>query len=282
MKNKILLNKIKEEFPKLKIIKYKIIEKGWDNSVLLINNKYIFRFPRNKENLSHFKSELSILKELNKISKIKLPDYIFISKERSFGGYKLIEGFDFTKRVFNKLNNKEYIAKQLAHFLSILHNFPIKKARKSGFSETINYNIEGRRKEFEERKRIYFSTLSKEEVKCVVKYHEIFFSLNSKFKKVIRHGDLVEDHILVNVKNNKINGIIDFGDTNIGDPAADFAYFYTFDKEFVNKIYKNYKGPKDKNFLLRAKYYRYQISMNNAYYGVINKDKKLLNKGLKD
>src|SRR3989339_777569 len=235
MKNKILLNKIKEEFPKLKIIKYKIIEKGWDNSVLLINNKYIFRFPRNKENLSHFKSELSILKELNKISKIKLPDYIFISKERSFGGYKLIEGFDFTKRVFNKLNNKEYIAKQLAHFLSILHNFPIKKARKSGFSETINYNIEGRRKEFEERKRIYFSTLSKEEVKCVVKYHEIFFSLNSKFNK-----------------------------------------------EFVNKIYKNYKGPKDKNFLLRAKYYRYQISMNNAYYGVINKDKKLLNKGLKD
>ena len=46
-----------------------------------------------------------------------------------------------------------------------------------------------------------------------------------------------------------IAGVIDFSDKKIDDPARDFTELWDYGSDFVNEVYKNYKGSKDKNFL---------------------------------
>jgi len=279
------LNKIKQEFPKLNISHHKIIDKGWDYILININNKYLFRFPRDKKYpKEHILIEMLLLKELNKISNIKLPNYEFISKNKDFGGYKIINGKEFNLRIFKNLNNKKRveIAKQLANFLSILHNFPLNKAKELGFKKPDwHWNIKKGVKEFMKRKETIFSAhLSEKEKWFIENYYKELLSLSILKKTVLLHGDISSDHILFN--KNKIVGIIDFGDSNLGDPAVDFAYFWFLDKDFVSLVYKYYSGPKDKKFILRSECYSYQSIMNRLYHGVKEKNKELLNGAFKD
>jgi aminoglycoside phosphotransferase (APT) family kinase protein len=73
--------------------------------------------------------------------------------------------------------------------------------------------------------------------------------------KVFLHGDIYSTHLLWDSKDKKL-GLIDFSDMNIGDPAFDFAELYEYGQEFIEQVYKLYKGPKDDSFLERAWIYQ--------------------------
>jgi aminoglycoside 2''-phosphotransferase len=51
-------------------------------------------------------------------------------------------------------------------------------------------------------------------------------------------------------------GIIDFSDMTRDDPARDFAEIYEYGREFVQAVYDQYDGPKDRTFLDRAWIYQ--------------------------
>jgi aminoglycoside 2''-phosphotransferase len=70
------------------------------------------------------------------------------------------------------------------------------------------------------------------------------------------HGDLCADHILFDPKKRVITGIIDWGDSTIGDPAFDFlGIIDDYDKNFAQQVLTNYLGPIDESFLIRAEFY---------------------------
>ena len=43
-----LINKLHREFPEVKFKTAKLITKGWDHDVLVLDNKFIFRFAKEK------------------------------------------------------------------------------------------------------------------------------------------------------------------------------------------------------------------------------------------
>lgn len=71
----------------------------------------------------------------------------------------------------------------------------------------------------------------------------------------LTHYDFQWKNIIISEGKNNINGIIDFSDTAIYDPAIDFVWLLSFPKNFLNKVLENYKID-DQNILKRAIYYR--------------------------
>lgn len=121
---KAILNK----YPELSNCNFKADESGWTNFAIKIDNKYLFRFPRNEEAYDAIRKEYKILGILNKKlpSNIQVPKYIFSDLENDypFVGYELIQGKFLTNELFDSLteNQKEEVLNNMSEFLNILHS----------------------------------------------------------------------------------------------------------------------------------------------------------------
>lgn len=257
MKKEQLLSKIRKEFPKVTFKKAELVTSGWMNDVLILDNKTIFRFIKKQSDKKAFLREVKFLKDFSKISNIRVPEYTFLSKDGSFGGYGMIKGEALTPQLYKKFSMKEQwkIIKELVKFINILHTIPLSKFKDYGFKEHKSlWEHEMReqrawfKKEFEKK---VSDKLTAKESAYIRKFVTIYYQSKHSFKPVFIHNDLSHDHVLLN-RDKTIAGIIDFGDIAIGDPASEFNGFFDYDLKMPRQIYKLYEGPKDKTFLERA------------------------------
>ena len=130
-----LLLRIKEEFPEIRWRKHRFIERGWDYHVVILDNSIVFRFPK-RFNHPHggLCNEIRLLKYLKNKVDIGIPDYIYVLKDGSAAGYRLLSGQELKPSRFKCLSSseKEMVAEQIASFLTVLHATPkpvVKKCR---------------------------------------------------------------------------------------------------------------------------------------------------------
>jgi len=272
-----LTKRIREEFPQIRFKDVKKITCGLDHVVLILDNKYVFRFPKNDYYKQKIKVEMRLLSELQKkISKI--PHYKFMPKDQSFGGYPIIDGKPLSTKKFNNFTNqqKTQLANELADFLTTLHKIPISKAKKIGLK--FEWSHQDELKQYKERRKHIKKVLNQGEMRFVDDLMEKYVSLKLPSNSLVHH-DLSEDHIFT--KNNKLSGIIDFGDSSLNDPAVDFAWFWERGEDFVQKVYQRYNGRKDKEFLARSQLYNIVMCLSWIYHGVVDKKKLWLNRAVK-
>lgn len=259
MTKRELLQKIKKEFPE---IKWKTAEhnvQGWDHYVIILDNKYVFRFPRTKHYLERLENEVSLLKYLKEKVKISIPKYTHIAKDKSFAGYELIPGEQMKKKVFKLVSDetRHILAKQIADFLSALHKTPMKIAEKYS---TKKVNTQKMYKELLlKTNKWVIPRLSKRNQLVARDFFKEFKNYLKFPNRVFTHNDLYSSHILLSENKKCISGIIDFADRRIDDPARDFTELWDYGNGFIQEVYKNYKGPKDKDFLKRSKMYYKRI-----------------------
>ncbi|MBU0460500.1 MAG: phosphotransferase [Nanoarchaeota archaeon] len=277
MNKKNLIKKIEEEFPQIKFKNVKQVTCGLDHVVLILDNKYVFRFPKNDYYKKKIKVEMRLLSELQKKTS-KIPDYKFIPIDQSFGGYPIIDGKPLSTKKFNEFTNqqKTQLANELADFLTALHKIPISKAKKIGLK--FEWSHQDELKQYKERRKHIKKVLNPEEMRFVDNLMKKYVSLNLPKNSLVHH-DLSEDHILA--KNNKLSGIIDFGDSSLNDPAVDFAWFWEWGENFVQKVYRRYNGKKDKELLSRSQLYNIVMCLSWIYHGVVDKKKLWLNRAVK-
>ena len=68
-----------DRYHELTNCQFKSDDSGWTNFAIKVDNKYLFRFPRNEEAFVAINKEYKILDVLNKKlpSNIKVPNYIY-------------------------------------------------------------------------------------------------------------------------------------------------------------------------------------------------------------
>jgi len=264
MKAEFFLQQIKNEFPQIKWNKYRIVTHGWDHVVIILDKKLIFRFPKNKDYKKDFENEIQLLYYLKKKVNVGIPAYDYVSKNKSFAGYKILNGLELKLSQFRHFpaSEKEKFAKQIADFLSSLHTIPK--------SVIIKYNVqaENQTKDYNkfvcdtDTKKLVFPRLNKEEVQIIERYfNELKATLNHTYSNTLIHNDLTWEHILWDSKKKQVN-IIDFSDRTFGDPASDFAGLWEYGKKFVNKVYELYQGKKDDTLLYRSQLYFKKIPLS--------------------
>jgi aminoglycoside phosphotransferase (APT) family kinase protein len=93
-------------------------DEGWDNLVIIMDERVVFRIPRNEISRRQMQVEMHFLPQISAVSPLPVPLYKYFSKEPGlYAGYDLIPGIPFTRDVFEKSTNKQQ--KKIAQLLGV-------------------------------------------------------------------------------------------------------------------------------------------------------------------
>jgi len=261
MKAGLLLRQISEQFPEVKWKSYRFLTHGWDHDVVILDGKTIFRTAKDSRYRNELENEIGLLHYLKKKVKVGIPEYDYVSEDRTLAGYRLLEGWELTPFRFKQLNSpeREIVARQLAGFITSMHATPKFIVRKFHVKSSNQQEL------YEEltrtTRKLVFPRLSKKDTQLIESYFtQLEKTLHHNFRNVLVHNDLTDEHILWDAKNKQVN-VIDFSDRTFGDPAVDFAGILEYGSNFTKHVFDLYRGKKDELLLERARLYFKRVSL---------------------
>ena len=281
------VRKIFEEKFSVSIESIRQIGKGYDSKAYLVNDEYIFKIKFSANKKKGYEKEKAIYDFLNRNlnTDIKIPnvEYSYISDEISILGYKEIKGKFLNPKLYSTLSQEEknQLKKDIANFLRLMHDLD--------YSEISSYTVDNKQNVLEEyqllRDTIYDSLTDIEK-----QYIESFMQrLNSTDifdgKKCLCHNDFSCNHLLLD-DNNRLCGIIDFGDSGIIDEYCDFIYLLEDSEEELGhgfgedvlKLYGSIDIEKAKEYQdIVEQYY----PIETIIYGIKNNKQDFVDKGRK-
>lgn len=237
---------IQQDFPTFRISSIKKVGEGDNSKAFLVNENYIFRFPKRKDVKQQVRKEICVLPKIRSALNLQIPDFEFISPELHYVGYKKIEGAVLTNKIFQSLKKKDqhFLEKTIAEFLHQLHSFSVEALQNCGL-ETMNL-FEEYAENFENAKKLIFPEISKNKREIISRLFTEYLSDENNFNytPTLVHNDFSKDHILYVPAKKEITGIIDFGDIAFGDADYDFMYLLDeFGVDFLMEILKYYPHP---------------------------------------
>ena len=282
---------IRKTLPNLPIHSFHQDESGWDNIAILINDEWLFRFPRKVEyakKIPREKQLYEVLSPMLQIQQIEVPNYHILYENKIdttpvCSYYKMIHGKPFKPSYLHNLsiNEKTKIVTQLASFLAAFHTVPITLAKEWGFQ--VEQTAEYWKKLHMKLQHYLFTTFTIEETKQLNRLFQTFLEqlYTSSSLQTVIHADLTHKHILFHPLLKHIAGIIDIGDAQIGDPAFDFAGLYAdYGHIFTLEVYEEYAtltNNKDATFFERIiSFYQYSPILHNLVYGFETNDSKMI------
>lgn len=235
----------------LKVHTIRLLDEGWDNLVYLVNNTLIFRFPRREFGVDCMKNEITLLPFLAQQVSFLLskPQYIGEPSQLyayPFAGYTIVPGQPLCDVAGGLIHDKTF-ATTLATWLKELHSIPVTEDYASLIKgdQTWRLNLKHRVSKCEEnlsRYESYFvdAGFNKSLLLDII---TILPKLKlTDLKQAYLHGDLYSRHIIVNSATLLPVGLIDWGDTHIGNPGIDLAVGMIFTQE-MHRVFLNAYDP---------------------------------------
>jgi aminoglycoside 2''-phosphotransferase len=259
---------IKHNFPNIKIAQIRYFSEGLDSIVFLINKELVFRFAKNRKANASIQKEIRVLPEIQKQFTFSIPVFLYTGKQRNdlcVVGYKKIEGSYLGKTdVLNpKRTSNQKIIQQLASFFQQIHAIDTTVAKQWSLREQNFHSLYTNELE-DARDHIYAltETIYSNDAQRIKTYIEHLFAryLNTKdnfnYTPSVLHGDLGEQHIIFDEKSESIVGIIDWGETRIGDPAYDlFRPYSHYGNTCIENILKYYSHPSPKELYKKLDFF---------------------------
>jgi len=281
--------RLKEAYPDLKIRQIEENDIGQNNDVLIINKDLVIRFPKYTEGIKKLEKETKVLDYIKDRASLSIPFAQYRAFEpnevgKVFTGYNLIEGTPLWPSTMNSISNDEVIQKiasQLVQFLVNLHTQPVKDLEIEDQNvDDIRLSIEDLYARIQSNLFPYMSVESQLEVS---RNFENFLS-NDKlldFDTVLIHGDFGASNILWDPKHERVSGVIDFGETEIGDPAYDFAgLLASYGESFIKRCLSLY--PEGSKVLERINFYKSTFALQEALHGIEKNDEEAFENGIRE
>ncbi|MGF3104006.1 phosphotransferase family protein [Rossellomorea sp. DUT-2] len=277
--------RIREMYPELNIDHSEVIDLGQNNDVLMVNDTLVFRFPKYVEGIKKLIKETEVLEQIKGKLSLSIPYPQYRSMElnevgKVFTGYKRIEGTPLWPDMMKNIHNEERIASQLVQFLTELHSQPVDRFEiEKKTAEDVRNTIADLYGEFKDKLFPYMNESSKSEIN----YNFERFLSNKElllFNTVLTHGDFGASNILWDSKREEVTGIIDFGETEIGDPAYDFAgLLASYGQHFVKRCLRMY--PDGDQIFERMIFYKSTFALQEALHGIENNDREAFESGMR-
>ena len=239
------LKDIHHHFPGLHILSIHQTGEG-DNSVaFVINDQYIFRFPKREEVKDQLEKEIKVLPKIRQHLSLAIPEFKFISPTLSFAGHVKIAGISLSYKSYRSLEKKYQLSIQhsLTDFLKQLHQISLSGLQNCGL-EVMDMKEEYSNNLFNAR-RFIFPNISENNQNVISNLFNAYLDdpAHFNYEPALIHNDLSKDHILFDPSTGSLSGIIDFGDMAIGDPDYDFMYLFDeFGTDFLHQILNNYQS----------------------------------------
>jgi aminoglycoside phosphotransferase (APT) family kinase protein len=272
---------IEKQFSRLSPVRLTLFGEGWDNSAFLVNNKYVFRFPRRKIAAELLEQENNILPLIAGHLPAAIPVPIFTGKPSEdfpypFSGYSIIPGITACRAGLTE-NQRIKLAEPLALFLKSLHSIPVERVGNAWPDKIGRLNLN-------KRIPMLYDYLEKVSLKIeinkkeIIKIAEAIPEKMEEGKSALVHGDFYIRHILVD-DNRNLAGIIDWGDLHIGNPAVDLSVIHTFFPPEARKIFLEVYGEIDDNTWLLSRFRGLYMALLLTHYGLEIGDEFLVKEG---
>ena len=229
------------------------IDVGYDFEVVIVDNNWVFRFPRRSAVAEALEVEIALLPALAAALPVEVPVFEHISRSPLFVGYRLIRG--------EPLVDED--ADGVRAFLEALHahdpsDLPVERRDW----------IEAYRRQCGEFERRVLPLLDPDLRR---RARRLFGEAETLvgFEPALLHADLGPDHLLV--REGRLAGVIDWGDTRVGDPALDYAWL-------LNGPFAAWEV--DSDLRRRARFYHRLGPWYEAHYGLFTQQPVHVERGL--
>ena len=264
-----------------------MIGEGYDSKAYIVNNEYVFKIKFSANKKKGYEKEKAIYDFLNKKlnTTINIPniEYSYISDDISILGYKEIKGTFLTPEIYFTLSKeKQDLLKQdIAMFLKQMHNLD--------YSEISSYTIDNKQNVLEEYqllKETIYDSFTDIEKQYVENFMQILHNTTIfDGRKCLCHNDFSCNHLLLD--DNRLVGVIDFGDSGIIDEYCDFIYLLEDSKEEIGvsfgedilRLYGNIDISKAKEYQDVVEQY---FPIETIVYGIKNNKPDFIEKGRKE
>jgi len=227
------------------------LDKGFDNTVFLINDLFIVRFPHRNFGAACMKHEIETLPYLEQHLSFAIPHLEITGVPTNeypypFAGYRKLPGNLLTTQQQPPVQNDTF-ARTLGIWIKELHAIPILPQHVEMLTndQAWRLDVSHRQKKVTETVTKYEHLFTENEFspQLLIDTINSFSSLaNTQEHHCYVHGDLYAKHILVD-QAGMPSGIIDWGDIHIGNPGLDLAIGYMiFDKKRQDIFFESYNS----------------------------------------
>lgn len=265
------LKRVRECFPRLDIVSVLMNQDGLVNDILIVNEEFVFRFPKNSGAARKILvNEYKVIKLAQQYVSMPLPEIEYVADDVMVHRY--IKGSALRLQDILKLNKDECerVIEQLAVYLRELHNVPMDEVTQSGIGQSdVNRNRDVWLKLLEDSKRELFPIMMPHTRESVIEHFAPIVADESfmNYEPKLINGDTVPYHILFDKEARRINGVIDFGTAGTGDAAADFAcVIYNYGESFLRGMSRFYSEIEEA--IDRARFWAGTLELQWALSGV--------------
>jgi aminoglycoside phosphotransferase (APT) family kinase protein len=224
---------IEAQFPELAPARAALLGVGWDNTAHLVNDAFVFRFPRRQVAAPLLETEARLLPVIAGRLPLPVPVPTFLGRPGPafrwpFAGYRLLEGRTACRARLDP-QQRAAAAEPLGHFLAALHALPVDEMLGLGVGGDSIGRLDLTTRvprALETLQRLPAAALGVDPA-AVRSLIEASASIRAPTTHVLVHGDLYVRHLLVDGQA-QLCGVIDWGDLHLGNPAADLAVAHGF------------------------------------------------------
>jgi aminoglycoside phosphotransferase (APT) family kinase protein len=227
------------------------IDEGYDFEVAIVDAEWAFRFPRRDVVAEALEVEIVLLPALAPALPVAVPRFEHVVREPGLAVvYRLIEG--------EPVRGEDPAG--IAAFLSALHAFDPHGMPVERPDWRVSYERQCARFE-----RTVLPLLDRDERRRAEGFFGGVETLEG-FAPALLHADLGSEHLLC--RDGGLVGVIDWGDTRVGDPALDFDWLLHRHPR-GDQILDGYEGDVDAGFRNRALFYHRLTPWYEADYGLV-------------
>lgn len=242
-------------------------DNGQFNDILIINDAWVFRFPKSAASIASMRDEVACLRAV--AGRLPLatpkPSYIVFDGPYPGLGYPLLPGEPLSREWLAEASEGELraIGARLGGFLKALH------ALDPGL--LAGQRIQDGREEWADlyahiRESLFPHMRPDARAEVAARFDTFLAADAEDWMPVIRHGDFGTGNILYRFGAGEVTGVIDFGSAGLGDPAVDVAALTTMGDVVVDGALSAY--PEASAYRERAAFYRSTFALQQAWYGL--------------
>jgi aminoglycoside 2''-phosphotransferase len=264
-----LVGRIRTEVPELRFADAVLNDLGEDHAVVVLDDLWVFRFPRTAAAAACGVTERRLLAALNPVSPVATPRHEHVSQAGDFAGYRLIAGVELTEAVFAALSrgNQEAVLDEIGRFLGVLHALPPELVTRPGSTPIEDAAWFAER--YGERRQRLAEALGPALLAAVDRFYQAFPAAVATNRAAVIHRDFSEDHVLLNPHSQRLAGVIDFTDAALGDPAFDFAFLWSYGSGAPARTLQSYgSGAETAGFLTRSLWWFVRFRIDQVWWSV--------------
>ena len=227
------------------------VDDGYDYEVAIVDDAWVFRFPRRPDVEESLEREIALLPPLAEALPVAVPRFEHVVREPAFFvAYPLIDGEPFV----------DEDPDAVAAFLDALHALDVPLPRDPWREEYV-----ARCERFARDVVPLLDVDLRPRASALLAEAETLIG----FDAVPIHGDVLPEHLLC--RDGRLAGVIDWGDARIGDPALDYAWL-------LNGPFPHWDV--DDDVRRRARFYHRLAPWVWAHYGLLTRRSSHVARGL--